>query len=136
MLDDVSGDGADDDGLALPQVDGVRRDLRAVVAGGIPANTQAGGRRVKWRPPGAAVLVLLVLVRVRRCLVPLQVGLLQSVNVADGRGHGAWRLAQHGFTERPHASHIYRLCSGPETRIGNMSQRREAVTTFNHKVAV
>lgn len=61
MLDDVSGNGADHDGLPLAQVDQVGSDLSAVVARRLPAKPQAGGRRVEWQRLRVAVLVLLFL---------------------------------------------------------------------------
>lgn len=109
VLDDVFGDGTNDNGLALAKVDQVGSDLRAVVARGVPANTQAGGRRVERRWAGAAVLVFLIFVGVQRSLVPLQLGLLQHMDAADGGRDRAGRLAQHGLAEGPHARHIHSL---------------------------
>lgn len=109
MLDDVFGDGTDNNGLALSEVNQVGSDLRAVIARGVPANTQAGGRRVEWWRPGTAVFVFLVFLCVHRSLVPMQLGLLQRVDVADSCRHRAGRLAQHCLAEGPHASHIHSL---------------------------
>ena len=72
MLDDVFCDGTDDNGLALPEVDQVGRDLGAVVARGVPADAQAGGWGVEWGRLGAALLLFLVFVRISWSLVPLQ----------------------------------------------------------------
>lgn len=71
MLDDVFGDGTNDSGLALSEVNQVGSDLRAVITRGVPANTQTGGWGVERRWPGTAILLFLLLIRIHRSLVPL-----------------------------------------------------------------
>lgn len=109
MLDDVFGDGSNNNGLALSEVNQVGSDLRAVITWGVPGNTQAGGRRVEWWRPRITILIFFIFIYVHRSLVPLQLGLLQRVDVANGCWNRAGRLAQHCLTEGPHASHIHSL---------------------------
>lgn len=61
MLDDVFSDRANNDGLAFSEVNQVGGDLRAMITWGVPANKQAGGRRVEWLLPGTAILLLFLL---------------------------------------------------------------------------
>lgn len=109
VLNDVFGDRTDNNGLALSEVNQVGSDLSAVITRWVPANTQAGGWRVEWRWPRAAILVVFVFVRVQRRLVPLQLGLLQGVDAADCCRYRAGRLAQHRLTEGPHTGHVHSL---------------------------
>lgn len=144
MLNYVLADGANGDGLALSKVNQVGSDLRAVIAGWVPADTQTGGWRVEWWRPGTAflflffLLLVFVCVCIHRGLVPLQLGLLQCVDVADGCGHRAGCLAQHGLAEGPHAGHVHSLRNSRTRESAHQvhvnSERTRAASTFDQKV--
>lgn len=108
-LDHVFGDRTDSDGLALSQVNQVGCDLRAMITWGFPANTEAGGWRIGWCGPVRPILLFLIFIRFQWALVPLQLRLLYSVNVANGCRHWARCLTQHCLTERSHPGHIHSL---------------------------
>ena len=140
MLNDVFADGADGDGLALSEVNQVGGDLRAVVTRGVPGNAQAGGRRVeRRRRPGIAFLLFIC---IHRGLVPLQLGLLQRVDVADGCRHRAGGLAQHCLAEGAHTRHVHSLHNNNNninnTRVNANSyvscETTRVAPMFDHKV--
>lgn len=139
VLNDVFGDGTNNNGLALSEVNQVGSDLSAVVTRGIPANTQAGGRWVEWRWLRAAILIIFVFVRVQRSLVPLQLGLLQGMDAADCCRYRAGRLAQHRLTEGPHTCHVHSLQESNAQWSANQGnsylwKEKHSNTTLNHKM--
>lgn len=111
VLDDIFGYRASGDGLSLSQVDQVRGDLSSMIGRRLPAQPQAGGRRVEERRGLFAFVVLLLLIvsSLRDFALHYHLWIPEGVDAADRRWHWAGRLTEHGIAEGPHAGYIYRL---------------------------